>query len=108
MRRRLLTRGNITTDFVAHGDGTFTIDTKTDVQDLLDNNQRVFDGDRMARRKSEFRHVAEIDPVTFTNWLKEDGITLQQLGNGPELTKFLRKKLNDPDNAKFRVGPERL
>ncbi len=108
MRRRLITRGNIKTDFVSTGDGGFAIDSHADIQGLLDNNHRVFDHDRMARRKSEFRHVAEIDPVTFLGWLREEGMTLRDIGNATELSKFLRKKLNDPDNSKFRVGPERL
>ena len=108
MRRRLTESPGIKTDFIGNGDGTGVIHSYGDAGPLLERNARRYDGDRMARRKSTMREVAQIDPVTFVRWMREEGMTMADLNNQEGMHKFLRKKLNDPDNRKFRTGPEKL
>ena len=108
MRRRLSSGPGFTTDFIDDGGGSFTLHTRSDVGALLDLNARSYDDDRMARRKMDTRHVASISNVVLTKWMREEGITPQEAAHPEVMDRLLKKKLNDSENAKFRVGPERL
>lgn len=108
MRRRLSESPGIKTDFISDESGKVTIHSHGDAGPLLEQNKRRYDGDRMARRKSNMREVAHIHPLVFAQWMKEEGLTMAQLNDRETMDRFLRKKLNNSDNAKFRTGPERL
>ncbi len=108
MRQRLTESPGIKTDFISDESGKVTIHSYADAGPLLEQNKRRYDGDRMARRKSTMREVAQIHPVIFMRWMQEENLTMEMLNDRETMDRFLRKKLNDSDNAKFRTGPERL
>ncbi len=108
MKRILNKTRAFQTDFHGDGRGGFTLHSHADVGPQIEHNKRVYDGDRMARRKSDMRSVAEIPQIIFMKWMNEEHLTAEELADPKVMDKFLRKKLNDSDNAAFRVGPEKL
>jgi hypothetical protein len=107
-RRRFSNGHGYVTDFIGDGKGGGTFHSHADVGELLEVNKRSYDGDRMARRKSDMREVANIPNLLFLKWLQEDGITMQALADPQEMNKFLRRKLNSNEYAHLRTGPEKL
>lgn len=84
---------------VFHGseDGdSFTIETIQDVAPLLDRNKADLNEVTNSDKWGDGKLVARIPMVIYDQWLRE-GITHDQAK--------LKAKLNDPDNAFFRVWP---
>ena len=108
MKRTLNKQPGIQTDFHGDGKGGFTLHSHGDVGAQIEHNKRVYDGDRMARRKSDMRAVAEIPQIVFLKWMHEENLTAEELADPVVMDRFLRKKLNNSDNTAFRVGPEKL
>ncbi len=108
MKRILNKTRAFQTDFHGDGHGGFTLRSHADVGAQIEHNKRVYDGDRMARRKSDMRSIAEIPQIIFMKWMHEEHLTAEELADPKVMDKFLRKKLNNSDNAAFRVGPEKL
>ena len=108
MKRILNKTRAFQTDFHGRGDGGFTLHSHADVGLQIEHNKQVYDGDRMARRKSDMRSIAKIPQIIFMKWMNEEHMTARELADPKVMDKFLRKKLNNSDNAAFRVGPEKL
>ena len=107
--KRILTKTRaFQTDFHGHGDGGFTLHSYGDVGPQIEHNKRVYDGDRMARRKSDMRAVAEVPQIIWLKWMHEENVTAQELADPMVMDRFVRKKLNNSDNAAFKIGPEKL
>lgn len=80
-----------------------TIETQTDVTELVDRNQyehRLHDGTR-SRWKGDFHRVASI-PMPIYEELRSKGMLPTQ--DEPAF----RRWMNDPDNVVFRTRPGRV
>lgn len=80
---------------------TFTIETKQEVEDLLDTNKRCFNTDNYSGRKwrGDMHRVASI-PLTVYFQLKEQGIA-----DDPAR---MKRWLNDPENRFYRTKAGRV
>lgn len=85
--------GWITTRFHKHADGGFTIQSTQDVEPILDNNKIL---QNTPQRSDWGRHIASIPNIVIDKWSKDHGVNLLALPKD-EFTKFVRRKLNDPD-----------
>jgi hypothetical protein len=75
-----------------------------DVQPILDRNKELAnDGTKGFSESGDFRHIAEIPFIVVEQWMKQDGVNFMQMA-GPERTKYLRRKLNDPDNRYLKTS----
>ena len=86
-------------------DGTFTIETRQDAQDIVDANKRRFNdyGDKLSvGKRGDFHKVASIPSTVMEQWIKEtNGAILED-------PKILAAKLNDPDCALFKTSPTNI
>jgi hypothetical protein len=74
-----------------------------DVEPILENNkilQTSGDGYNEAR---DMRRVASIPMIVVEKWMVEDGVNFLAL-SGPERSKYLKKKLNDPEWRHLRTA----
>lgn len=98
--KRLLSRDpahGVTQYYHAEADGSFLIETQTDVTDLVEANKVAANADH--GRWGEWAQVARY-PLTIWLKLKEEGILADP--------KAYRKWLNDPDNRAFRTRPGKV
>ncbi len=88
--------------------GQVTVERVQDVEPILDNNKRLLnDGTNGYSESKDLKRVASIPLVVIEQWMKKDGVNFLSL-SGPERQKYLRKKLNDPDNRWLRTSDGRL
>lgn len=73
---------------------TFTIEAKQDLTGLIDDNRRKMNGPH--GRWGDGQTVASVPLTIYQEWIA-DGRYRDQA--------FLKRWLNDPDNAVFRVRP---
>ncbi len=94
--------GWITRKFHSHSDGSFTINHVQDVEPILDRNKQF--QNLMPQTKSETlgRHLASIPLVVWQKWNEETGGQFFKM-NKVEQTKFIKRKLADPDNKFLRA-----
>lgn len=82
----------------------FKFGTFQDVEPILDDNHEL----RSQEQKSDMmRHTARIPLNVINTWIAEEADRGHLLKFGtPECDLFIYSKMQDPDNAKFRVdGP---
>ena len=90
----------IETNFVDHKDGTFSIQTRQQVYDLIEANKAAYNGvDAKAGWNGEWHHVASIPLTTYFD-LKKKGVI--------DDAKAFKRWLNDSDQRAFRVRPGRV
>jgi len=97
--------GKIQTIFHPHNDdsGTFTLEERQDVTDLIDTNKRLYNEvDERARFGNGIVRVASIPMNIFLQAWKQGRF------RGSKLSKEDRAWLNDSDNKAFRTRPGRL
>ena len=94
--------GPTTQVFHTEGDDHY-ISSHLDAQPLLDSNA-LWRSDG-PRETAVGRKIGSIDPVTYSEWCRQDGINLADFMRWPRQQKaaYLRKKLMDPDWQKFRT-----
>ena len=84
------------------------IKREQDVQPILDANKEMAnDGTKGFSKSGDFRRVASIPLIVIEKWMKEDGVNFFEL-QGPERTKYLRRKLNDIDNRHLLTSAGRM
>jgi len=102
----------VTTDPATHkvvkfhdlNDGRFAVDTVFDVQDIVDENQRVLNSQPEGWKGRE--HLVASIPMPIWQALRE---TWRLLGlSKQEQQAALKRFLEDPDNSKFRTKRGRL
>jgi len=105
VKRLLDADGGVVSTFHYDEDGeTTTVSVGQDVEPILEANkaaQTINDGyneDRTLKR------IASIPLVVVQQWMKEDGVNFLALPKH-EKQKYLRRKLNDPDNRFLRTSP---
>jgi len=103
-----LDRDWVQTNIVVGNEGDSTTVVRTqDVQTILDHNKAMQnDGSEGYGASRELRKIASIPLIVIERWAKEDGVSYFDL-HGPEKTKYLRKKLNDPDNRFLKTIDKR-
>lgn len=79
----------------AANDNDFRIETIQETTDIIEENRRAFN-DADKGFKGDMTHVARI-PLTVFMHLQKSGIAKDPVA--------MRRWLNDPDNAAFRVKP---
>lgn len=85
--------GWITSRFHRESDGGFTIQSRQDVEPILDHNKAL----QNTPQKSDWgRHIASIPLIIIDKWSKEDGVNVLAMGKD-EAAKYLKRKLADPD-----------
>ena len=85
-------------------DEIFHIETRQDVQPILDHNKALLNsGEDGYSPSRELQRVASIPSVVVLQWLKE-GI---DVGN-PDHWPAVERKLNDPDWRHLRTAPGRV
>lgn len=100
MSRLIDTETGFTTLFHQHGDGSCTVEKKSNVIGaILEANKRQKND--VSGRMGEFVHVARVDPVVVERWCREDGINYLSKEN----RKAFLKKLHERDNSLFKVHP---
>jgi hypothetical protein len=84
---------DITSRFVPHSDGTFTIHRRQDAEPTIENNKAL---QSVPQRTDGLKHIASIPAVVFERWMKETGAPLLSMP-AHEFQQFIRKKLRDPE-----------
>ena len=88
--------------------GQVTVERVQDVEAILDNNKRSLnDGTNGYSKSKDLKRVASIPLVVIEQWMKEDGVNFLSL-QGTDREKYLRKKLNDPNNKWLRTSGGRM
>jgi DNA-directed RNA polymerase specialized sigma54-like protein len=86
--------------FIWNDDGTFTIQVQQDVEPAIEANKKIFNEYSGPRDKwGEMHRVASIPLSIYQEWL--------QSGKTKDKT-FIKRWLNDPDNAAFRTRPGKV
>lgn len=100
--KRLLHKdGNKTEYFKYNDDGTFIIETHTNVQPLLDRNKEVQSNAPMRYEGEAMNQVAAIDPIAAWIWCKSHGVkSYREFMTNPD---HIKNFVNDPDNKAFRT-----
>ena len=89
--------------------GQVTVERVQDVEPILDNNKRLLnDGSNGYSKSKDLKRVASIPLVVLEQWMKEDGVNFLAMPHGPDREKYLRKKLNDPNNKWLRTSGGRM
>ena len=86
-------------------DETFTIETRQDAQQIVDENKRKFNdyGDKLSvGKRGDWHQVASIPSTVMDQWIKE---TNGAILNDP---KVLAAKLNDPDWKLLKTSPTNI
>lgn len=86
-------------------DGTFTIETRQDSQDILDENKRKFNayGDKLSvGKRGDWHQVASIPATIMDQWIKD---TNGEILKDP---KMLAAKLNDPNWKLLKTSPTNI
>lgn len=90
-------------------DDEFVISQKQNVTPILETNKRL--QNESLNSKANFRKAASIPLVLYEEWMKEfqkkHGVRYQS-AKKEQQEKFMKAKLNDPDNAFLRVWKGRL
>ena len=101
MAKDILDSGIIQTEWHNESDGNAVVRRVQDAAPILDHVKSA-----NVNMKSGMRHAASIPMVVYEQWDKE----FQQQYNRPLMSaapedrqKFMKRKLNDPDNALFRT-----
>jgi hypothetical protein len=105
-RKPLERISDVSTDWIDEPDGTVTIETYQDAEQILEDNKRRYnahgDSRTFGKINSDGFHKAASIPVTvWEQWVKED----PEIAKNPKL---LFKKLNDPEFRYFKTTPVRL
>lgn len=82
----------------------FAVETRQDVEPILDANKRAqADGDGYTPSR-EMRHIARIPNVVIEKWINELGVNVFNKDHAPAV----RRLLNDPDWRFLRTSPGRF
>lgn len=85
-------------------DGTYTIETKQHIKEVLDANKRKANDfekrSMIGNTQKHWQHIAEIPNNLYLELSKKFG----DPKDNPEASKKWRLWLNDPDNRFFRTG----
>ncbi|MBY0430290.1 MAG: hypothetical protein K2Q10_03760 [Rhodospirillales bacterium] len=92
--------------FHPQGDGTILIETRQEVEPLLDMAKAMAAHNDGYSPTRELRRVAMIPDVVAVLWLNE-GLDIHN-HDDPEMGKRLARKLNDPDWLWLRTAPGRV
>jgi hypothetical protein len=90
----------ITTRFVPHSDGTFTIHRRQDVEPTIEWNKVL--RSQPQTRTDGLKHVASIPAIIIEKWMIEDGVNIFAL-RGYEQAKYFSRKLADPQWAHLKT-----
>ena len=86
-------------------DGTFTIETKQDATNIVDDNVRKYNdyGDKLSiGKRGEWHQVASIPVTLWDKWMRETN------GEIAKDSKLLASKLNDPDWKLLKTSPTNI
>lgn len=83
----------IQTRFYRESDGGFTIQSRQDVEPILDRNKEL---QNTEQRSDWGRHIASIPNIIIDKWSKDHGVNLMALPKD-EFARFVKRKLDDPD-----------
>ena len=86
---------NVTSWWHDHGDGTYTVEDRQEIEPLLELNQAMRNTTKRRDRWGPGKHVAEIPLVVYYQ-LQRDGILDDQAA--------LAKWLDRPENLPFRTA----
>jgi len=94
----------VTTQFFHdQADEKYVVNRVQDVEPILKANKIAqTDGSDGYTASRDLKRVASIPLVVVEQWMKQDGINVLAL-TGDEQQKYLKKKLNDPDNRFLRT-----
>ena len=100
--RRLLHKDEYKTEYFRYlEDGSFVIETETNVQKTLDRNKEVQANAPMRYEGEVMNQVASIDPVAAWMWCKSHGVkSYREFMTNPE---HIKNFINDPDNKVWRT-----
>jgi len=90
---------DITTKFVPHSDGTFTIHRRQDAGPTIEANKAL---QSVPQRTDGLKHIASIPVLVYEQWIAETGGELMRMSSH-EQAKFFRRKLRDPQWAYLRT-----
>lgn len=80
--------------------GTITFERHQDVAPILDSNKQL----EQIGQKGDFRHIATIPNVIIEQWMNESGAPILGMSRD-EFARFIKRKIDDPDNAYLRTAP---
>lgn len=98
---------SLDTIFHQHNDGSFTIERKQDLDDIVKVNRKSFNDSSRKGDLSFGRRVASIPNVIVEKWLKEN-INLFDYGIDPDVTREINKRLNSPEYRWMRTHNSRI
>lgn len=91
--------------FISHGDGSFSIETKTDVTPVIENNKRLYNEDGGGWSKSrDLRRAASIPNAIIQKWLVEYGVNVYDKDHAPAV----KRLLNSSEWQFLRTAPGHL
>lgn len=101
----LTTEAGIRHTWEDNQDGTYTVHSEQDVEDLLDLNKAMANHNDGYSPSREWRRAAFIPAIVLLKWRQELGGTDPL---GPENRTWLKRRLNDPDWQHLRTASGRI
>lgn len=100
--KRLLHRDEAKTEYFKYNDdGTFVIETVSNVEPLINRNKEVQANAPMRYEGEAMNQVASIDPVAAWIWCKNHGVkSYREFMTNPA---HIKAFVNDPDNKVWRT-----
>lgn len=87
-----------------HGDGGFAVETRQDVEPILEANKRAANDTDGYTPSRDWRYIARIPNVVIEKWLNEHGVNIFNKNHEPAI----RRLLNDSDWRFLRTSPGRF
>lgn len=97
----------VETNFHQHKDGSFTIERKQNIEDIVKTNRKYFNESSRKNELSFGRRVASVPNVIIEKWMKM-GINFFDYGRDPDVTKAVNKMLNSPEYSWLRTHNSRI
>jgi len=88
-----------------HNTGLMHVERMRDVTDLIESNKKIFNAADKSYRKEVFNLVGRFDSLAAEQWCTTKGIKYSEFLADP---KMVKKFLNDPDNAVWKVKPGKV
>ncbi len=102
-RRLIDTADGVSSYYHFEQPGQRIIEFVQDATSIVENNKRLANEGRGYSKSKDFRRMASIPNIITLKWLHEDGVYWPRLPKR-EMSKYLRRKLSDPQYRYLRTS----
>ena len=88
-----------------HNTGMMHVERMRDVTDLIESNKKIFNNADKSYKDEVFNLVGRFDSLAAEQWCTNKGIKYSEFLSDP---KMVKRFLNDPDNAVWKLKPGKV